>query len=60
MMLNDVINALNGRKDLMGWTVREIRSRGVQSFVVPRGIEAARKVEAEVYKVHVFCRGRAR
>ncbi len=59
MMLNDIMNALKGRKDLAGWTVREIRSRGVQSFAVPRGIESARKVEAEIYKVNVFCTGRA-
>jgi PmbA protein len=59
MMLNEIVKALNGRADLAGWTVKEIRSRGAQLYAVPQAVEADRLVDSEKYKVNLYCAGRA-
>jgi len=59
MMLKKIIQALEGRSDLAGWTVREIRTRGAQYYLVPSGLEAVRNVSGEEYKVNLYCRGKA-
>ena len=56
MMLNKIIDALNQRSDLAGWTVRHLISRGSQVYAVPRQTEAQRAVGIEQYKIDVLRR----
>ena len=35
MMLNKIVDALNERSDLAGWTVRHLISRGTQVYAIP-------------------------
>lgn len=53
-MLDKIISELKARKDLAGWTVRYIRSRGAQVYLVPSGIEAEREVSDEKYRIDVL------
>ncbi|HEY2980131.1 MAG TPA: metallopeptidase TldD-related protein [Anaerolineales bacterium] len=53
-MLNKIVDALKKRKDLSGWTVRHIVTRGTQVYAVPKGIEAKRAVEGERFVVDVL------
>lgn len=53
-MLNQIVEALQKRTDLAGWTVRQIRTRGAQVYAVPQGIEAQRAVEGERYLIDVL------
>lgn len=53
-MLNKIVDALNKRSDLAGWTVRHLISRGAQVYAVPRQTEAQRAVDIEHYKVSVL------
>jgi predicted Zn-dependent protease len=53
-MLNEIIEALNGRSDLAGWTVRHLRNRGAQVYAVPGQIESQRLVNVEQYKIDVL------
>jgi PmbA protein len=55
-MLNKIIEALNGRSDLSGWTVRHLRSHGAQVYAVPDRIESQRLVNVERYKIEVLRR----
>jgi len=54
MMLHKIIEALNGRSDLAGWTVRHLDSHGAQVYAVPERIEAQRLVNVERYKIDVL------
>ena len=54
-MLNKIVEALNGRSDLSGWTVRHLRSRGAQVYAVPGQIESQRLVNVEQYRIDVLC-----
>ncbi len=54
MMLNRIVEALNGRSDLAGWTVRHLCSRGAQVYAVPERIESQRLVNVERYKIDVL------
>lgn len=54
MMLDKIIETLTGRKDLTGWTVRHLESRGAQVYAVPERIEAQRLVNVEQYKIDVL------
>ena len=54
-MLNKIVDALNGRSDLSGWTVRHLRSHGAQVYAVPERIESQRLVNVERYKIDVLC-----
>ena len=40
-MLNQIVDALHKRSDLVGWTVREVQSREAQVYAVPQGIESS-------------------
>ena len=53
-MLDKIIAELNARKDLAGWTVRHIITRGAQVYAVPSGIEAEREVSDEKYRIDVL------
>jgi len=53
-MLDKIISELKTRKDLAGWTVRHIQSRGAQVYLVPTGIEAEREVSDEKYRIDVL------
>jgi predicted Zn-dependent protease len=53
-MLDKIISELKTRKDLAGWTVRHIQSRGAQVYLVPSGIEAEREVSDEKYRIDVL------
>ena len=47
MMLNQIVDALQKRSDLAGWTVRHVQSREAQVYAVPQGIESQRTMENE-------------
>ena len=53
-MLKEIIDALNGRSDLAGWTVRHLITRGAQVYAVPGQIESQRAIEVERYKIDVL------
>ena len=53
-MLNKIIDALNKRSDLAGWTVRHLINRGAQVYAVPGQTEAQRTAEVEHYKINVL------
>ncbi|HSB02965.1 MAG TPA: metallopeptidase TldD-related protein [Anaerolineales bacterium] len=53
-MLNKIVEALQGRTDLTGWTVRQLRSRGAQVYVAQGRIESERLVQVEQYKIDVL------
>jgi PmbA protein len=54
MMLDQIVSALKGRSDLVGWTVRHLRSHGAQVYAVPKGIESERLVNVERYQIEVL------
>jgi len=53
-MLNQIVEALQKRGDLAGWTVQQIRRRGAQVYAVPQGTEARRVVEGLKYLIDVL------
>ena len=53
-MLNKIVDALNKRSDLTGWTVRHLISRGTQVYAVPEQTEAQRTGGIEQYEVDVL------
>lgn len=53
-MLNKIIEALQKRTDLAGWTVRHIQNRDAQVYLVPQGIESQRAVNGERYMIDVL------
>ncbi|HJR78800.1 MAG TPA: metallopeptidase TldD-related protein [Anaerolineales bacterium] len=53
-MLDKIVNALDRRRDLAGWTVRHLNTRGAQVYAVPGRIESERAVELERYRIEVF------
>ena len=53
-MLNKIIDALNKRNDLAGWTVRHLINRSAQVYAVPNQTEAERSADIEQYKVDVL------
>jgi predicted Zn-dependent protease len=53
-MLNQIVEVLQKRSDLAGWTVRHIRTRGAQVYAVPKGIESQRVVDGERYLIDVL------
>ena len=54
MNLNRIIDSLQKRKDLAGWTVRHVQTREAQVYAVPRGIESQRAVDGERYLIDVL------
>ncbi|HEX2993209.1 MAG TPA: hypothetical protein VHP14_00195, partial [Anaerolineales bacterium] len=56
MMLKKIIEALNGRSDLAGWTVRHLQNRGAQIYAAQGKIESERLVNMEQYKIDVLRR----
>jgi PmbA protein len=53
-MLDEIVEALNDRRDLAGWTVRHLMTRGAQVYAVPRQIESQRDINVERYKIDVL------
>ena len=53
-MLNKIIDALNQRSDLAGWTVRHLVTRSAQVYAVPNQTEAQRSAGIEQYKVDLL------
>ena len=53
-MLTKIVDALNKRTDLAGWTVRHVITRGTQVYAVPKQTEAQRTVGIEQYKIDVL------
>ncbi len=53
-MLNKIVEALKGRSDLAGWTVRHLRDHGAQVYAVPERIEAQRLANVERYRIDVL------
>jgi hypothetical protein len=41
-MLEQIVEALQARADLAGWSARHVRSREVQLYAVPNAVEARR------------------
>jgi predicted Zn-dependent protease len=54
VILNKIIDALNKRSDLGGWTVRHQLVRGSQVYAVPNQTEALREVGIEQYRIDVL------
>ena len=55
-MLNKIVDALNKRSDLAGWTVCHLIRRGTQVYAVPDQTEAQRAVGIEQYQIDVLRR----
>jgi predicted Zn-dependent protease len=55
-MLDKIVEALNRRSELAGWTVRHLISQGMQVYAVPKQTEAQRAVGIEQYKLDVLRR----
>lgn len=53
-MLNKIIDALNKRSDLAGWTVRHLINHGAQVYAVPNQTEAQRIAGIEQYKIDIL------
>jgi len=53
-MVSQIAEALQRLHDLAGWTVRHVRTSGVQVYAVPRGIESQRAVNGERYLIDVL------
>ena len=53
-MLDQIVEALNKRGDLAGWTVRHVRTHEAQVYAVPQGIESQRVVTGERYLIDVL------
>jgi len=53
-MLTKIIEALEERNDLAGWTIRHVRSSGAQIYAIPQGIESRRAVDGERYLIDVL------
>ena len=53
-MLNQIVEALKKRTDLVGWTVRHVQTSGAQVYAVPQGIESQRAVDGERYLIDVL------
>jgi predicted Zn-dependent protease len=53
-MLNEIVNALKERRDLAGWTLRHLITRGAQVYAVPHQIESQRAVGVERYRIDVL------
>jgi len=53
-MLKEIIDALNERSVLAGWTVRHLLTHGAQVYAVPNQIESQRAVDVERYKIDVL------
>jgi hypothetical protein len=53
-MLNKIVEALNKRSDLAGWTVRHLLTRGAQVYAVPEQIESQRLVNVQRYRIDVL------
>ena len=53
-MLTKIIDALNKRSDLAGWTVRHLIHHGAQVYAVPNQTEAQRTAGIEQYKVDIL------
>ncbi|MGE5776642.1 MAG: metallopeptidase TldD-related protein [Chloroflexota bacterium] len=56
MMLNKIVEALNGRSDLAGWTARHLQSRSAQIYAAQGKIESERLVNMDQYKIDVLRR----
>jgi PmbA protein len=54
MTLNRIVDALQKRTDLAGWTVHHIQNRDAQVYLVPQGIESQRAVNGERYVIDVL------
>jgi PmbA protein len=55
-MLDKIIDSLNRRSDLAGWTVRHLITHGTQVYAVPKQTEAQRTVGIERYRIDVLRR----
>ena len=53
-MLHEIVNALKERRDLAGWTLRHLITRGAQVYAVPHQIESQRAVGVERYRIDVL------
>ena len=53
-MLNKIMDALNQRSDLAGWTVRHLITQGTQIYAVPKQTESQRTAGIEQYKLEVL------
>ena len=53
-MLKKIVDALNKRSGLAGWTVRHLINQSAQVYAVPNQTEAQRQAGIEQYKVDVL------
>ena len=53
-MFDAIISALEERSDLLGWSARQVSSRGAQLYSVPNGVECVRGTLVERYVVEVL------
>src|SRR3954452_4371364 len=54
LMLERIVAALQARADILGWSVRMIRSRQVQLYAVPDAVESRRTTTSERYVIQVL------
>lgn len=54
MMLDKIIEALQARKDLAGWSVRHTLTREAQVYLIGKQTEAQRLAGDEKYRIEVF------
>ena len=54
MMLQKIVEALKGRRELKGWSVRQIVTREAQVYLVGKKMESQRLVDQESYRIEVF------
>lgn len=53
-MFEAIVTALQERSDLLGWTVRQVTTRGAQLYGVPGGVECVRGTQDERFVVEVL------
>ena len=53
-MMKKIIDALKGRRELKGWSVRQTVTREAQVYLVGRKMESQRLVDQENFRIEVF------
>jgi PmbA protein len=53
-MMKKIVDALHARKELAGWSLRHIVTRGAQVYLIGQKVEAQRLAEQDRYRIEVF------
>jgi predicted Zn-dependent protease len=54
MMLKKIVDALNARKELVGWSLRHILTREAQVYLIGQKVESQRLAGQERFRIEVF------